>query len=361
MPNIVSRVKNFFAGFDVRILLVFLLIGILGIILLIFRLRNHVDCENSEFFVISENFLLNENIEFYNETPNARSWEWDFGDGSGLAFEKNVKHKYKESGNYIVKLTINGSCQLEKEIRVKRVDELYETRQPPAVIVPDVVRVGDPIKFDVYTYGGGEVFSVEWSFGETSALDNTEVTPTYIYQTPGEKRVTVIVNGDFNNIGYKNVFVKPREVIRSSYGKYKRQVKKADLPPGPIQPDPLDEYAESLPIAPTFIPEKLPEPEKDPEPAPYISEEQFELLLLKVAKQEITKEDFAQYLCEDYMVPVLKNGEKLMTFTDFCKDIKDKEIKVESLRLEKDPKNRNCIVNITINYKVKKYLIWVTD
>ncbi|MFV0305621.1 MAG: PKD domain-containing protein [Moheibacter sp.] len=361
MPDIVSKVKNFFSGFDIRILLVFFFIGLIGIIFLIFRLRNHVDCENTEFFVLSENFLLNENIDFYNETPNAKSWEWDFGDGTEKAFEKSVTHKYKEAGNYIVKLTINGSCQLEKEVKIKRVDELYATRQLPAVIAPGVVRVGDPVKFDVYAYDGEEVFSAEWSFGETANLDNTENTPTYIYQTPGEKRVTVIVNGDYNNIGFKNIFVKPREAIRSTYGKYKRQIKKAELPPGPIQKDPLDEYVESLPIAPTevLIPEVQEEPK--PEDAPAISEEQFELLLLKVAKQEMTKEDFAQYLCDDYTVPVLKNGEKLMTFIDFCKDIKDKEMKVESLRLEKDPNNRNCIVSININFKVKKYLIWVTD
>jgi hypothetical protein len=48
--------------------------------------------------------------------PNAESVRWDFGDGSH-SMEKNVVHKYKKAGTYLIKLTVNDACGIREIYR----------------------------------------------------------------------------------------------------------------------------------------------------------------------------------------------------------------------------------------------------
>jgi hypothetical protein len=81
--------------------------------------------------------------------------------------------------------------------------------------------------------------------------------------------------------------------------------------------------------------------------------------LHQVANETKEKEDFGKYICENYQIPVIKNGDQVMSFEEFCKRIKGQEIKVEALRLTKD--NLNCIDGFSITYKVKGLLGWTED
>lgn len=47
---------------------------------------------------------------------NATSVKWDFGDGSSSS-EKNVAHRYKKSGIYFIKLTVNDACGVREIYR----------------------------------------------------------------------------------------------------------------------------------------------------------------------------------------------------------------------------------------------------
>jgi hypothetical protein len=48
--------------------------------------------------------------------PNAKSIRWDFGDGTSST-ERNVVHKYKTHGTYLVKLTVNDQCGVREIYR----------------------------------------------------------------------------------------------------------------------------------------------------------------------------------------------------------------------------------------------------
>ena len=111
----------------------------------------------------------------------------------------------------------------------------------------------------------------------------------------------------------------------------------------------------NIPVAPK-TPKKedtLPSAKKVPD----ISNEQFILLLNGVASQAKTKDDFKDYLCENYQVPVVINDDKIVPFAQFCKEISGKKIKIETLRLQKDTDNA-CIQNIYVYYKVKGKIFW---
>lgn len=60
-------------------------------------------------------------VSFYENSRQAETWTWDFGDGSPLVSwdpqQGTAKHHYTATGNYLVKLTItNGSCSVTDSI-----------------------------------------------------------------------------------------------------------------------------------------------------------------------------------------------------------------------------------------------------
>src|SRR5690606_12801614 len=122
--------------------------------------------------------------------------------------------------------------------------------------------------------------------------------------------------------------------------------------------DPLEEMLQYVPVAPKSITKK--DTLAPIKKAPKISEDQFEILLHKVAEGSKVKDDFGDYLCDDFDIPVVKNDTDLLTFTQLCATIKRKKIKIESLRLNKD-KQTNCIKGLDISYRVKKYMMWSKD
>lgn len=355
-----QRKTSFLSKIDYRIVLFFAAFLLIALTILLYRMRNTVDCDNAKIEIESKNFLENENVQFKTNIEGAKEYKWDFGDGSPLSTLQNPTHNYILPGKYFVRLTINGNCYKEKEILIKDLDDIVLHETVPEIIAPDVVRVGDPITFDYYFADESkDVFSWEWSFGESGEMDKLDKNPAYVFQTPGQKRISLIINGDVRYISSKNIFVKPREPILNTFQYRQRIRESAQLEAGPAQIDPMDEYVMNLPVAPTPIP-FTPPVVKEKKMAPDISSEQFEILLLKVAEQSKTKEDFIEYVCQDYEIPVIKNDEKLLTFADFCLSIKGKNIKVESIILNKDKEN-NCIVSFDIHYKVKKNLIWMKD
>ncbi|MEN7551930.1 PKD domain-containing protein [Rapidithrix thailandica] len=360
-----SKSINIFSNFDLRVLVVFILILLVGLFFFFVKLNNYVDCDNAKFFVIAEKFATGEIIQFDSEISNADKWEWDFGDGSPIEKRQQALHRYQEPGIYTVSLTINGSCSMEKQIEIKSLGEILNQARVPKIVAPKSIKVGEPVRFK-YKYKG-EVFSWEWSFGESGRLDKTEPAPVYMYLSPGKKTISLIVNGDVKHIAKQTVFVKPREIVEQIYDDeevieayvYEKEVEKFELPPGDPQKDPMEEFLDNVPLTPMPKKEKRPEEPKKPALAPDISEEQFELMILQVAAQAKTKEDFAQYICDDFEIPVVKNSNKIISFAQFCKSIQGKEIKIDNLRLTKD--HLNCIDGFSIDYKVKKFFIWHKD
>jgi len=70
------------------------------------------------FQVSDENTLQ---VSFTSNTPNATSYAWEFGDGTGVSEEANPTYIYAEGGTYPVKLTVAnqyGSSEIIKDVTV---------------------------------------------------------------------------------------------------------------------------------------------------------------------------------------------------------------------------------------------------
>jgi hypothetical protein len=65
-------------------------------------------------FSFEENDL---SISFIDESADATSWAWDFGDGNS-SDEQNPTHTYEVAGTYTVTLTIDDGCSMTMDIPV---------------------------------------------------------------------------------------------------------------------------------------------------------------------------------------------------------------------------------------------------
>ncbi|WP_281234468.1 PKD domain-containing protein [Flavobacterium gelatinilyticum] len=344
---------------ELRVIAVFVISLLIGLIIFLIQFFKHIDCDNAKFYILADHFQSEEPIEFYDKTPNAKSWKWDFGDGTSSDTRKHTFHPYKKPGKYIVALTINGECTHTRELIIKD-KYILDKLGTPQIISSKVITVGQP----TYFYAHAENAKTwEWSFGENRGIDEISSNPVYTFSSPGEKTITLVINGNFSRVAKKVIYVHPRVIKKTnpldvtSYV-YEKKAETFSLPRGSAKKDPLEDMLQYVPVAPknktqndTVIPIKK---------APKISEDQFEILLNKVAEGSKVKDDFSDFLCEDLEIPVVKNDNDLLTFAQLCAGIKGKKIKIESIRLNKD-KTSNCVKGLSINYKVKKYLIWVKD
>jgi PKD repeat protein len=344
---------------DIRVIFFFVILLLIGIVFFLVQFFNHVDCEDVKFYVLSEKFQTEESIEFFDKTPNAKSWKWDFGDRSEPDLRKHTFHVYKKPGKYIITLIINGDCVHNKEIVITDKYETYKIGTPK-IITSKIITAGQPAYFNSISE---DAKTWEWSFGENRGIDDTSSNPVYTFSTPGEKTITLIVNGNFSTVAKKIIYVHPKVIKKTnplditSY-EYEKKAEAFALPRGAAKKDPLEEMLQYVPVAPKT------KTQKDTitaiKKAPKISEDQFEILLKKVAEGSKVKDDFSEYLCDDLDIPFLKNDSDLLTFSQLCASFKGKKVKIESIRLNKDKQN-NCIKGLNISYKVKKYLIWSKD
>jgi len=264
---------GFLFRIDRRIYLSLGIVLLLSIILLLVQYFRRVDCESAKFLV-SGDMSIDKVVEFYDNTPNAKSWEWDFGDGSAPDYRQRTLHQYKKEGNYIIRLKINGHCVHEKSIHIT-----------------------------------------------TTSLDTDALgqSVSYHFKSAGQKKVTLIVNGDVEHRAVKTIYVAPKtikakqKIDLKSY-EFERSHASFSLPKGNPQKDPLVDMLDNIPVSPRGNTKKdtLAEPKKAPE----ISNEQFQLLLNQVANQSKTKEDFKDYLCGNYDIPVVINDNKILPFDE---------------------------------------------
>ena len=347
----------FLSNIDPKIYLSFGSIFILSIIFFLYQYFRHVDCENANFYIHAEEYLVNKVVEFNDNTKGAASWEWDFGDGSETDRRQRTLHYYKKPGEYIVKLKINGNCIHERPVSITSISQ--QTGYLPVIIAPDVAAVGEAVYFNAHKNGGE---SWEWSFGETGSTDALDQSAVYRFKTTGDKKITLIVNGDVEHTAVKTIYVAPKTIkakqktdIRSY--EFEKPHSSFSLPKGEVQKDPLVDMLQHIPVSPvskskadTIIAEKK---------IPEISNEQFKILLYQVAAQSKTKEDFREYICNKYDIPVIVNDKDLISFDVFCQKIAGKKIKITALRLNKNSKN--CIQNMNVYYQTKKWLIWMKE
>ena len=129
----------------------------------------------------SNYFCIGDNTSFYDNSNissgNIISWNWNFGDGIGIANYINPNYQYANEGTYSVSLTLM-SDKLCENIITNNI-----TISPLPVVniyANEKACVGEEIKVvDLTLVDGGYITSWNWNLGDGTTSDKQEVTHTY--------------------------------------------------------------------------------------------------------------------------------------------------------------------------------------
>lgn len=131
-------------------------------------------------------------VVFANESDNATTYSWDFGDGN-TSTELDPINEFPGQGSYTVSLTVSDALN-----QTSTYTEAIEITQPPASADFNFVATGLMVEFT-----DNSIFAVSysWDFGDGNT--STDMNPTHTYAASGAYDVTLTiadVNGDMADI-----------------------------------------------------------------------------------------------------------------------------------------------------------------
>ncbi|MBN2135611.1 MAG: PKD domain-containing protein [Acidobacteria bacterium] len=123
-------------------------------------------------------------VSFLNESENAETWYWTFGDG-GSSIEEHPSWIFDEPGEFIVRLQITGTDGIVRQDN-KNIT-VYETPRAVFEFDEDVNLVdGQPVYF--YNYSRNADY-YEWNFGDNTYSYLSD--PVHYYESPGSYNITL--------------------------------------------------------------------------------------------------------------------------------------------------------------------------
>lgn len=132
-------------------------------------------------------------VTFTNESVDATSFEWDFGDGSEVSVEENPVYTYETEGTFTVTLTAtsdNGNTDtIEMEITVE------DVAIPPTADFTFVPTDFDVVFTNTSVANDGNITAYSWDFGDNVGT-STDQNPMYTYATAGDFEVTLTITFD---------------------------------------------------------------------------------------------------------------------------------------------------------------------
>ena len=130
-------------------------------------------------------------VAFFENSPNAIGYIWDFGDGSPISNDANPVHTYTVPGTYTVSMTATGvgGCNdiaQTKLIEVTPKGSADYVSDPP-VAMPNVLPNAEISFLDQ----SSNAVSYVWDFGDGQS--STAVNPVHIYREAGEYTVSLTI------------------------------------------------------------------------------------------------------------------------------------------------------------------------
>jgi len=318
---------------DKTVIRFFLAVFFISASVFAYRYSKYEPCKEIAFEIKAKEFRQEGLIKFIDQTENANSWEWDFGDSTVVGTGREALHNYKKPGEYNVRLLVNGICEKNELITIKEKRFVLDSTKLAKFTLPSTITVGEVLKVKDSTNNAS---TWEWRFGETNEANSKEKNAEYTYTEPGLKTVSLVVNGDVKHSTAKQIDVLPLdepEDIINPITKPKR---------------PLGYDIKAKPKALGSGIKDRPSSGNKPSSAPYINDDQFKNKLLLVSARKLKSGNFSKYFCGDLNKQILVNG-KETTFLKFCETIKGKRLKVKDLELHRVP-GSNCINTVSIKH-----------
>ncbi len=322
---------------DTSVFFVFIVFIIIGLGSFGYKMYNHQECPNIVVELPASRFYAGELVQFINKTSGEESNKWDFGDESPVSNKKNPSHIYETPGKYTVKLEVDNQCFEFLEVVVDEKIVPVDDKIFPKFSGPSSTMVGRKISFRNLTVNGK---TFEWRFGETGKVDSRSKDASYVFKTPGNKTVSLMVNGDPKYIISKRIYVEPKP---------KREVPKlTETKPEPktsveeITPDDPEDWGGFNPVVVTKTPVKK-------EVKKYTDRDLI-IMIENYSNSIGGKNEILKTFCDGITNPVVEANGTNMRFDDFLKDIKGKKIKIKSFQAYRKSAE-GCITKFNIRYR----------
>ncbi len=128
------------------------------------------------------------NVLFTNNSANADTYYWDFGDGS-TSSDVNPQHTYANDGSYEVTLRAIGACDT---VIFSQTIEIISS--PTAGFSADMISGCAPFAVSFENTSSASAISFSWIFPGASPTSSTQRNPTVTYIAPGRYSVTLIAS-----------------------------------------------------------------------------------------------------------------------------------------------------------------------
>jgi PKD repeat protein len=143
-------------------------------------------------------------VSFNNQSTNATSYSWDFGDGNGST-DENPSHTYDVGGTYTVTLTASNACGdavFTETLELSTVPAASFTFSPVLGCAPQTVQFTDQSSSNVEEW--------LWEFPGGNPATSTLQNPSVLYELPGLYDVTLTVS---NSQGSNSVTVEQAVLV----------------------------------------------------------------------------------------------------------------------------------------------------
>jgi hypothetical protein len=132
-------------------------------------------------------------ITYRDSTPNAKSYMWEFGNGTGnKKFKATGTYTFLKPGTFLMRLFINNKLADTFRITVKPRPEEESIDSSFSIYAPETGLAGEKIPFKVF---GNHIESYKWSFGESGGkVDNRDAVAFHTYSKAGDYDVKLTTN-----------------------------------------------------------------------------------------------------------------------------------------------------------------------
>ena len=120
-------------------------------------------------------------VLFENKSTNAKSFFWEFGDGS-TSIEKDPTKNYLTGGTYVVKLTASNEAGESSTTRSILIQKSVQSQLPKANFSFTGGNCNAPCAV-TFTNSSADATEYSWDFGDGGT--SKELNPTYTYKTAG--------------------------------------------------------------------------------------------------------------------------------------------------------------------------------
>ncbi|MBK8556266.1 MAG: PKD domain-containing protein [Lewinellaceae bacterium] len=146
-------------------------------------------------------------VTITNNSTNATSWAWSFGDGQTSTVRDPANHTYNNPGNYTIRLI---ACNAQNICDTATATVVVAAPNVPPTASFNVVNDGCSATCTIdFVNTSQNATRFEWDFGDGTALD-TMTSPSHQFQTAGTFTVQLkAYNGVLNQTTSKTVTIKP--------------------------------------------------------------------------------------------------------------------------------------------------------